>query len=402
MEGLTSKLIHSRPDKADAHGSLRMPVYDSASFELDSAEDLEKAFRGQKPAHLYSRSSNPTVAYLEKQIKDLTGAVGVLALSSGMAAISNAILALCGSGENIITSSYLFGNTYSLFINTLRPWGLEVQFADFSQPENLTELINDKTRLIFLETVTNPQLQVADLQEISRIADEKGVLLVVDSTITPFAFGNMKNLGVHIELLSSTKYISGGATSVGGMIIDYGKYDWSNHDRFKEDYRKFGPFAFMRKLRRIIYRDLGSSLSPHNAYLQSLGLETFLMRAEKSSANAREVARFLEESDSVKSVDYPGDASQFNNLGGGLLTFELESKEQCFRFINTLEMIRKATNLNDNKTLIIHPSSTIFCEYSDEEKEKMSVGEGLIRLAVGIEETEDIISDLKKGLEAIN
>lgn len=401
MEGLTSKLIHSRPNKTDVHGSLRMPVYDSASFELESAEDLEEAFRGRKPSHLYSRSSNPTVEYLEKQIKDLTGAISVLALSSGMAAISNAVLALCGSGDNIIASPYLFGNTYSLFTNTLKPWGLDVKLADFSEPESISDLIDDKTRLIFLETVTNPQLQVADLKEISRLADEKGILLVVDSTVTPFAFGNMKNLGAHIEVLSSTKYISGGATSVGGLIVDYGKYNWSNHPRYREDSKKFGPFAFIRKLRRNIYRDLGAAMSPHNAYLQSLGLETFQMRAEKSSSNAVEIARFLKTNDSVINVSYPRDTSQFNNLGGGLLTFELESKEKCFKFINAMEMVRKATNLNDNKTLIIHPSSTIFCEYSDEEKKDMAVGEGLIRLAVGIEETVDIISDLKRGLEAI-
>jgi O-acetylhomoserine (thiol)-lyase len=401
MEGFSSKIIHSRPYKADVHGSLRMPVYDSASFELDSAEDLEKAFNGRKPAHLYSRSSNPTVEFFEKQVKDVTGATGVLALSSGMAAISNTILALCSAGDNIITSTYLFGNTYSLFTNTLKPWGLNVQFTDFSEPRNLIGLINEKTRLIFLETVTNPQLQVADLIEISRIADEKGILLVVDSTITPFAFGNMKNLGVHIELLSSTKYISGGATSVGGLIIDYGKYNWSNLERYKNDYPQFGPFTFFRKLRRVIYRDLGSSMAPHNAYLQSLGLETFQLRVEKSSSNAIKIVQFLKMSKGIRSVSYPENTDQFGGLGGGLLTFELASKSECFKFINSLKMIRKATNLNDNKTLIIHPSSTIFCEYSDEEKKSMSVSEGLIRLAVGIEEVEDIISDLDNGLEAI-
>lgn len=401
MKGTTSSLIHCRPQKEDVHGSLRMPVYDSASFEIGSAEDLEKAFRGQKPAHLYSRSSNPTVEYLEKQVRELTGGIGVLALSSGMAAISNTILALCGAGDNIITSRYLFGNTYSLFTQTLKPWGLEARFTDFSDPDSIRDLADGKTRLIFLETVTNPQLQVADLEKISRIAGELGILLVVDSTITPFAFGNMKNLGVHIEVLSSTKYLSGGATSIGGLVVDYGRYDWSRHDRYEADFRQFGPFAFMRKLRRIIYRDLGAAMSPHNAYLQSLGLETFQMRVEKSSSNAWKIADFLKSTGAFLQVSYPRDTKQFNGLGGGLLTFELPSKEKSFRFINSLELIRKATNLNDNKTLVIHPASTIFCEYSEEEKKSMAVSEGLIRLAVGIEETEDIIEDLKRGLEAV-
>ena len=402
MKGLSSKLIHSRPYKADAHGSLRMPVYDSASFEMESAGDLEKAFKGQKPSHLYSRSSNPTVEFFEKQVKDVTGAVGVVALSSGMAAISNAILALCGAGDNIITSKYLFGNTYSLFTNTLEPWGLKTQFTDFSNPENLIPLINDKTKLIFLETVTNPQLQVSDIKTISKIADDHGILLVVDSTITPFGFGHMKDLGAHIEILSSTKYISGGATSVGGLIIDYGNYKWSNHERYMGDYKKFGSFTFIRKLRRTIFRDLGSAMAPHNAYLQSLGLETFQLRVDKSSSNARSLVNFLNNQESVLRATYPENTDQFGGNGGGLITFELETKEQCFAFIDSLKMIRKATNLNDNKTLIIHPSSTIYCEYSEEEKEAMGVSDGLIRLAVGIEEIEDITSDLEKGIAAIN
>lgn len=235
MRDFTTKALHTRPLKRDVHGSLRFLVYDSVAFELDTAEEMESVFKGQKPAHLYSRITNPTVEFFEQEIKSVSGAAGVIAVSSGMAAISNTILALCGTGDNIITSRYLFGNTYSLFCNTLKPWGLKIKFTDFSNVENLNDLIDNRTRLIFLETVTNPQLQIVDLRKIAKIADENGILLIADSTLAPFGFGEMKNLGVHIELLSSTKYLSGGATAIGGLIIDYGSYDWSNHDRYAAD-----------------------------------------------------------------------------------------------------------------------------------------------------------------------
>lgn len=410
MSGFTTKVIHTKSLKNDVHGALRFPVYDSASFEFESAEDISKAFKGQKPGHSYSRITNPTVEYFEHQIREVTGAKAVLALSSGMAAISNTLLALCSEGENVISSTYLFGNTYSLIENTLKPWGLEARFADFSKPSSIEDIIDNKTRVIFLETVTNPQLQVADIEAIGKIAKERGIILVVDSTITPIAFADLKSLGVDIEVVSSTKYISGGATSVGGLIIDYGTFDWRLNPRYADEYKKFGPFCFFRKLRKVIYRDLGACLSPHSAYLQSLGLETFMLRAQKSCDNAEKIANFLDGHKKVKGVNYPGLKSkidpiakkQFGKLCGGLLTFNLGTKEECFKFINSLNLIRRATNLNDNKTLIIHPASTIYCEFTKEERELMGVGEAMIRLAVGIEDTDDLIADIDKALEVIN
>lgn len=407
MQGFSAKVIHQKPLKKDVHGALRFPVYDGSAFEFDSAEDIEKAFKGMNPSHMYSRITNPTVEYFEQQIRSATGAQGALALSSGMAAISNTVLGICSAGENVVTSRYLFGNTYSLFKNTLEPWGLKVKFADFSRPESVEECIDEKTKMIFLETITNPQLQVADIEAIGKIAKKKGVVLVADTTITPLAFADLKGLGVNIEVVSNTKYISGGATSVGGLIVDYGTYNWANHERYKEDAKKFGPFAFLRKMRKVIYRDLGACLSPHNAYLQSLGLESFKLRVKESCRNSLKIAEFLQEHPGVVSVNYPGlnpgeiVKKQFGELAGGLLTFNLASKEACFAFINRLKLIRRATNLNDNKTLIIHPASTIFCEYTEAERAEMGVGESLIRLAVGIEECEDLIGDIHQALEDI-
>lgn len=407
MSGFTTEVLHTRSLKKDSHGVLRFPIYDSASFEFESASDIAKAFNGQKPAHSYSRITNPTVEYFETQIKNVTEAIGVIALSSGMAAISNVILGLCSSGDNVVTSKYIFGNTYSLFENTLKPWGLKTKYADLSNLESIINSIDENTRVIFLETITNPGLIISDIKAIGKIAKEHGIVLIVDSTITPIGFSNLKQLGVDIEVVSSTKYISGGATSVGGLIIDYGTYVWGSNPRYIDDYKKFGPYCFLRKLRKVIYRDLGACLSPNNAYLQSLGLETFKLRVEKSNNNALEVSKYLEQHPRVVKTNYPGLDSCRTDIGdkqflsgfGGLLTFDLNSKDECFLFIDRLKIIRRATNLNDNKTLIIHPASTIFCEYNLQERAEMGVTESMIRLSVGIEDVEDIIEDIKNALE---
>ena len=405
-----TKILHNKFLKKDAHGSLHMPIYNNVAFEFDTSEDIELAFQGKKPAHMYSRISNPTIENFEQKVKAVTQALGVVAVSSGMAAISNVILALCQAGDNIITTKHLFGNTYSLFERTFKGWGLDTRYADLTRAETIKDLIDAKTRLIFFETITNPQLEVVDVEELSKIAKAKGILLVADTTLTPPYIFNSRDFGVDIEVLSSTKYISGGATSVGGLIIDNGTYDWSKNSKLKADAKKYGNFAFINKLRREVYRNVGVCLSPQNAFLQSVGLETLPLRVDVSCANTLKIAEFLKNSPKVKSVDYPGledsryhkiAKKQFDNNCGSLLTFDLPSKKACFEFMNKLELIRRSTNLNDNRTLILHPSSTIFCEYDDKLREEMGLTETMIRLAVGIEDSQDLISDIENALEAI-
>lgn len=407
---LITRILHTKFLKEDPHGSLHMPVYDDVTFEFKTAEELELAFSGRKPAHMYSRISNPTVEHFEQKVKTLSGALGVVALSSGMAAISNTILAIAKSGDNIITSKHLFGNTYSLFEQTLKAWGLETRYADLTKPGSITGFIDKKTKAIFLETITNPQLEVADIKSISKIARKAGILLIADTTMTPPYLFQAKDFGVDIEVISSTKWISGGATSVGGLIIDYGVYDWKQNDKLKGDAIKFGPFAFISRLRREVYRNIGACLSAHNAYLQSLGLETLPLRLDTACANTQRIAQFLQKAKQVKSVNYPGLKSspfygvarrQFNGKPGAVLAFNLASKSQCFKFLNSLKLIRRATNLQDNRTLVLHPASTIFCEYDDKLKREMGVPETLIRLAVGIEDYRDLIADIKQALERI-
>jgi len=410
MTGFATNSIHGAQLKDDIHGSLRMPVYDSVAFEFENAQDINQAFAGRKPAHTYSRISNPTVADFEHRIRLISGGTAVIAVSSGMAAISNVILTLAGTGTNIITSKHLFGNTLSLFEKTLKPWGLEVRYADMANPEDILGLIDEKTRGVFLESITNPQLEVADFKALSRITSENSVPLIVDGTVTtPYIFRS-KEFGADIEVLSSTKYISGGATSIGGVIIDNGTFDWRKSPRLKERALKMGPFALLGALRREVFRNVGACLAPHHAFLHSLGLETLSLRIDKSCSNALSLAEFLQGHEKVLSVNYPGlpgsefhaiASAQFGGRYGGILTFDLKSQNECFRLLNKLELIKRATNVNDNKTLILHPASTIFCEYQDETLRDIGVRQNMIRLSVGIEDFDDLKIDLERGLAAL-
>lgn len=410
MKGFATKAVHGDLHTKDMHGALRMPLYDSVAFEHESAKDIQQSFEGKKPSHSYSRISNPSVDDFEQRIRLLFDALGVIAVSSGMAAIANVLLTLGQAGANLVTSRFLFGNTFSLFEKTLKPWGLEARYIDMTDTQALEKSIDENTCAIFFEVITNPQLQVADVAKIAGIAEKYNVPVILDGTLTtPYIFKS-NQFGVDIEVISSTKYISGGATTVGGLIIDYGTFDWEDCARLEEDAGKFGDFTLLLKLRREVYRNLGACLAPHNACMQTLGLETLSLRIDKSCVNALEIARALEKNAKVKSVNYPGLRSskyhetakaQFNDKFGGILTFELNNRKECFQLIDSLNIIRRATNLNDNKTLILHPATTIFCEYSEAQKNEMNVSDSMLRLSAGIEDLEDILDDINQGLEGL-
>jgi len=410
MKGFSSRAIHSANMKKDAHGALRMPLYENVAFEFENARAIQFAFEGRSLGHSYTRISNPTVEDLEQRVRLLTDARGVVAVSSGMAAITEVVLVLAESGANIIAHKYLFGNTYSLFEHTLKPWGLSVNYLDLTEAQNLEKAINEKTRAIFLESITNPQLQVLDIERLAKIAAAADIPIVLDGTVTtPYLFRS-RDFGVAIEVLSSTKYMSGGATTVGGLIIDNGNQDWGKCPRLQKAAQKYGPYALLAHLRREVHRNLGACMAPHNAYQQSLGLETLALRIDRSCENTLALACFLAARREVKAVNYPGletspyhrlAKDQFGGKFGGILTFTLTDQKECFKFMDSLALVRRATNINDNKTLILHPASTIFCEYTEEEKNALGVPSNMLRLAVGIEDLEDIIDDLKQGLEAL-
>lgn len=405
--GFTTQSLNVPFSKDDPHKSLQMPLYETVAFEFDSAEQIEANFKGEYQAHVYSRASSPTVEHFEQKLKVLTDANGVLAVSSGMAAISNVIMTIAGAGDNIISGHQLFGHTYALFSQTLADFGLETHFSDLKDEAEIEALIDEKTRAIYFETVANPQLEIADIEMLSRLAKKHNILLIADSTNTPPNVFNAADFEVNIEVVSATKYISGGANTFGGAIIDHGNFDWNLNSNLADYFKRFGTNAFISKLRKNVYRNTGGSMAPQTAKFMIHGLDILELRVEKCYQNCLKLGEFLTAHSKVKSVGYPGletDAKYafakkyFNGIPGTIMTFDLESKAACFEFMNRLKIIRRATNLNDNKSLIIHPHSTIYAEFPEEERKKAGIRDSMMRLSVGIENVEDLIDDIGQAL----
>lgn len=397
------QVTHTREEKKDPYGTLSTPVYNTVSYEFESAEAMELAFTGKSDEYVYSRISNPTVQSFENKVRELTGAYSVTALNSGMAAISNTLICLAYTGCNIVSSRHLFGNTYALFNSTLAAFGIETRFCDLTDIREADKHIDSNTCAVFLEIISNPQLEVIDLEQIAELAQKKRIPLIADTTLIPFCSFNANKHGIDIEVVSSTKYISGGATGIGGLILDYGRFDWSRSDKLKQLATEQGKSAFTFKLRNEIHRNLGAYMTPQAAYMQSLGLETLQLRYQKASATASELAHKLSELPAIRSVNYPGlknspfyklSQTLFGRNPGAMLTFDLESAAACFRFLNRLKLIKRATNLFDNKTLAIHPYTTIYGNYSPETKALMHIYDTTIRLSVGLEAGSDLLEDI--------
>lgn len=407
MKSFTTRSLNIPFPKKDPHNALSMPVYETVAYEFASAEDIAANFRGEFPAHTYSRTSNPTVEYFETKIKSLTGAHHVLALSSGMAAISSTIMALCQKGDNIISGNQLFGHSLSLFEQSLSAYGLETRFVNTTQTELVEKLIDEKTRAIYFETVTNPQLEIADIRRLAEIANKHGIVLIADSTITPPSVFVSKSLGVHIEVMSTTKFISGGATAVGGLIIDNGLYDWNKNPNCRASAARFGKDAFVARLRKNYYRNFGMPLTAHAANYMIAGLDILELRVDRCYQSCMKLGEYFQQNPKIQRVDYPGlkdspfyelALQQFNGIPGSVMTFDLESQQACYRFMNRLKIIRRATNLNDNKSLIIHPYSTIYCDFPESFRAEMGIRPTMMRLSVGIEGVEDLIDDMEQAL----
>lgn len=387
-----TQAIHLPYVRRDAFDALSMPVYNAVAYEFDDAQTMSDAFCNRIDAPDYGRCENPTTRYFEERVKALTHAPMVTALNSGMAAISNTLMALASQGKNVVTSRHLFGNTYSLLTRTLARFGVETRLVDLTRPEAVEAEVDGNTCCIFLEILTNPQLEVADLRALARIAHAHSIPLVADTTTIPFIKFSAHALGVDIEVVSSTKYISGGATSLGGLIIDYGTTP-----------------GFADKIKNEMIFNLGAYMGPQVSFMQTTGLETLDARYRVQSANALELARRLRRLPEVKHVNYVGlednpyhalAKAQFGDTAGAMVCIDLESKEACFRFINHLRLVHRATNLFDNRTLAIHPSSTIFGLFSEEEKRDMDILDTTIRLSVGLEHVDDIFADIAQALEA--
>lgn len=387
-----TKAIDTPFEKHDAYGSLSMPIYHTAAYEFNTAADMADAFTGRVIAPDYSRVMNPTVMYLEDKVKALTNASNVVAFSSGMAAISNTLLALSATGKNIVTSRHMFGNTFSLITQSLKRFGVEARPCDLLNLDEVRSQMDNNTCCIFLEIITNPQMEVANLKELAAIAHEYHVPLVADTTVIPFTQFSAKSLGVDIEVVSSTKYLSGGATTLGGLVIDYGTTQGFGHRMKNEMLFNFGAY-----------------MTPHVAYMQSLGLETLDARYRVQSQNTLYLAEKLRTLPEVKRVNYVGlpdnpyhaiTEKQYGPTAGAMMTIDLESKEACFSMIDNLKLVRRATNLFDNKTLAIHPASTIFGGFTSEERAAMDVLDTTVRISIGLEDMDDVFNDIEQALKA--
>jgi O-acetylhomoserine (thiol)-lyase len=407
--GFSTRAIHGTGSGKEANRALQFPIYAGVAHDFESAEAMGEAFSGRRAAFAYSRIANPTVDAFEKKLTLLENGLASVAVSSGMAAISTTLLNLISQGDNIVSSSSLFGGTFSLFRNVFSPLGIEVRFVPINDLKAMEAAIDGNTRAIFLETISNPCTVVPDFEGIARIAHTHKLVLIADSTATtPYLFP-AKHHGINIVIHSTTKYISGGATSMGGAIVDLGTFDWSAVPALK-GYHRLRNMAFIARLRKEVYRETGSCMSPHDAYLQSLGLETLALRMERVCQNAQAVAEFLSQQKSVRSVDYPGltlspyhglAKQQFKGRYGGILAFSLPDKTSCFRFLNRLTLIRRSSNLGDNKSLVLHPATTIYAGFTADELKSVGVDDTIIRLSVGIEDADDIIADFRQALAGI-
>lgn len=382
--------IQSPFSHRDPYGAIAMPVYHTAAYEFANAAEMADAFCGRTDDPDYSRVTNPTTIHFENRVKHLTGARDVIACNSGMAAISNVMLAIAGVGKNIVTSKHLFGNSYALMSKSLRRFGVECRAVDLLDLEAVKAAVDENTCCLYFEIVTNPQLEVADACALSEIAHAKGAPVVADTTMIPFIEFDAHSLGIDIEVISSTKYISGGATCLGGLIIDYGTVDF-----------------FQERMRRDLLLNFGAYMTPHAAYMQTLGLENLNARYSLQWRNTLELAKRLCSLKSIKNVNYVGlennpfyeiCKAQYGGTAGAVMTIELADEAACFAFLNNLKLVKRATNLFDNKTLAIHPASTIFGPFTAEQKADMDVLDTIVRISVGLEDVDDIFDDIRQAL----
>jgi O-acetylhomoserine (thiol)-lyase len=406
-----TKLIHAGTAPGPS-GATKTPIVQASAFAYNSAEELEDIFKGRAIGQVYTRIGNPTLESLEKRLAAVEDGIAAIVTASGMAAITTAVMAIVRSGDEILSSSSLFGGTYSLFQDTLSNYGIKSRFVDPTDLAALEAAINDDTRLIFVETIGNPKMDVPDIAAFAAVARKKGIPLMVDATVSTPYLALMKELGADIIIHSTSKFINGTSNSIGGAIIDSGSFDW-NSDKFphfEPFYKKYRNFAFTARTRKLIHKDFGACAAPMNSFLSGEGLETLALRMERHCSNAMRLAQFLNTHEKVSWVNYPGlpdspffevATRQFKGRYGGLLTFGLADKASAFRVINGLKLAKNLANIGDTKTLVIHPASTICADYTPEVKALMGVSEELVRVSVGIEDIDDILEDFAAALDQL-
>jgi O-acetylhomoserine (thiol)-lyase len=413
--------LHAGQSPDSATLSRAVPIYQTASYIFKSSEHAANLFGLKEFGNIYTRLMNPTTDVLEKRLAELDGGIGGLAVASGQAAITYAVLNITQAGQNIVSTSYLYGGTYNLFHYTLPKLGITVKFVDSSDPENFRRAIDAETRLVYTESVGNPKNNVDDFEAIGRIAHEAGIPFVVDNTVTtPYLFKPLEH-GADIVVYSLTKFICGHGTSIGGAVVDGGKFSWNN-GKFPEltepdpsyhglnYWESLGNLAYILKMRLTLLRDMGAALSPFNAFQFLQGLETLHVRMPRHVENAQQVAEWLAQHPLVSWVNYPGLASHRDNIrarkylpkgAGAIIGFGIKGGLEAGRkFINNVKLLSHLANIGDAKSLVIHPGSTTHQQLTEEEQLASGVTPDFIRLSVGIEDVKDIIADIEQALTA--
>ncbi len=405
--GFTTAILHSDRSKPIEHGALHKPVHHCVAFEYASARDLARVFQGEMPGYSYGRQGTPTTSALEEKITGMERGIATVVFSSGMAAIASTMIALLRAGDHVVSSCYLFGNTNSLF-ETFNRWGITVDFVDATEAANVERALTARTRMVFVETIANPRTQVADLQGIGELCRARGILYVVDNTMTsPYLF-SPQNVHAGLVVNSLTKCIGGHGNALGGAVTDTGLFDWAKWPNLYDSYRKGDSSRWgALQIRKKGLRDVGGTLAPEAAHHLAVGAETLALRAEKNSENAFRLARFLESHPRVGKVYYPGltshpqhaRASALFRRYGGLFSFELADGIDCFDFLDALRLVVSASNLADNRTLAIPVAHTIYFEMGAERRASMGIADSLIRVSAGIEDGDDLIADFAHALE---
>jgi O-acetylhomoserine (thiol)-lyase len=408
-----------------ATGSVAVPIYQTTSYQFRDTEHAANLFALKELGNIYTRIMNPTNDVLEKRVAALEGGVGALALASGQAASAFALQNLARAGDNVVSSTDLYGGTWNLFANTLKDQGIEVRFVDPVDPNNFRKATDERTRAYYAETLPNPKLSVFPIAEVAEIGRNLGIPLIVDNTAAPILTKPFEH-GAAIVVYSSTKYIGGHGTSIGGIIVDSGTFDWGAHPLrqpalntpdpsyhgavWTEAVKPLGPIAYIIKARVTLLRDLGSAMSPFNAFLTLQGLETLALRIARHSENAQSVVEFLKKRPEVTRVIHPSvqsgvhrqRAEKYLKGGlGGLVGFELAGgKDAGRRFIDAIDLFYHVANIGDARSLAIHPATTTHSQLSPQEQGATGVTDGYVRLSVGIEHIDDIFADIERGLNA--
>jgi len=416
-------VLHAGYRSDPATTAVAVPIYQTTSYQFNSTEHAENLFALKELGNIYTRIMNPTQAVLEERVAALEGGVAALALASGQAASLFAVQNICHAGDNFVSSTDLYGGTWNLFQNTMSTMGIECRFVDPSDPENFRRATDARTRCYYGETLPNPKLAVFPISEVAKIGHELGVPLIMDNTACPVLCRPIKH-GAAVSMLSTTKYIGGHGTSIGGIIVDGGNFDWEKHaDRFPmlntpdpsyhgavwtEAVKPLGPIAYILKARVTLLRDIGAAMSPFNAFMFIQGLETVALRMRQHCANAVLVAQYLSKHPKVTKTIFPGlmagetkrRADAYLKGGyGGLVGFELAGGRAAGRkFIESLKMFYHVANIGDARSLAIHPASTTHSQLSPEEQLQTGVTDGYVRLSIGLEHIDDIIADLDQAL----